>query len=90
MMMMEDLMEHVGDWKDEDEVADYLELILRGKANDHSGLLYGIGHAVYTLSDPRAEILKDQAHALAEKKGLKDKFDLFGWWNGFRRRFLPG
>ena len=77
MMMMEDLMENVGDWKDEDEVADYLEKILRGKANDHSGLLYGIGHAVYTLSDPRAEILKAQAHALAEKKGLKDKFDLF-------------
>ena len=77
MMMMEDLMEHVGDWKDEDEVAAYLEKILRGKSNDHSGLLYGIGHAVYTLSDPRAEILKDKAHTLAEKKGLKDKFDLF-------------
>ena len=77
MMMMEDLMEHVGDWKDEDEVAAHLEKILRGKANDHSGLLYGIGHAVYTLSDPRAEILKDRANALAEKKGLKEKFDLF-------------
>ncbi|WP_411675873.1 citrate/2-methylcitrate synthase [Caproicibacter sp.] len=77
MTMMNGLMEGVKDWKDEEEVSDYLERILRKKVPDHSGLIYGIGHAVYTLSDPRAVILKKQACKLAEKRGMKDQFDLF-------------
>ncbi len=77
MTMMGGLMDSVRDWKDDDEVAAYLEKILRGETGDRSGLLYGIGHAVYTLSDPRAVILKEQARSLAEKRGITEKFDLF-------------
>ena len=77
MMMMSDLMEHVKDWEDEDEVGAYLEQILRGEAGDHSGLIYGMGHAVYTLSDPRAVILKEKAAVLAKEKNMEEKFELF-------------
>ncbi len=75
--MMDDLMEHVHDWKDEDEVERYLEKILRGEAGDGSGLIYGMGHAIYTLSDPRAVILKEKARGLAEEKGFNDKLALY-------------
>ena len=77
MMMMQDLMDHVHDWKNEDEVESYLEKIVKKEVGDHSGLIYGMGHAVYTLSDPRAVILKRQAEKLAEKTGMADKFALF-------------
>lgn len=77
MKMMTDLMEHVKDWEDEDEVSAYLEKILRGEAGDHSGLVYGMGHAVYTLSDPRAVILKQRAEKLASECGMEKKFNLF-------------
>ena len=77
MMMMQDLMDHVQDWKNEDEVESYLEKIVKKEVGDHSGLIYGMGHAVYTLSDPRAVILKRQAEKLAEKTGMADKFALF-------------
>ena len=77
MMMMDELMENVHDWEDDDEVSAYLAKILRGEAADHSGLIYGIGHAVYTLSDPRAVILKSHARKLAEEKGMLKKFRLF-------------
>lgn len=77
MMMMRGLMDGVKDWKDDEEVAYYLEQILRKKVPDHSGLLYGIGHAVYTLSDPRAVVLRKQAKKLAAKRGMEEKFDLF-------------
>ena len=77
MAMMNELMANVKDWEDEDEVSAYLAKILRGEAGDHSGLIYGIGHAVYTLSDPRAVILKRQAGKLAEKCGMLKKFRLF-------------
>lgn len=77
MLMMSDLMEHVKDWEDEDEVSAYLERILRGEVGDHSGLIYGIGHAVYTISDPRAVILKERAGKLANERGFEKKFNLF-------------
>ena len=77
MMMMTELMEQVKDWEDEDEVSAYLEKVLRGEAADHSGLIYGIGHAVYTLSDPRAAILRSHARKLAREKGMLKKFELF-------------
>ena len=77
MMMMTELMENVKDWEDEDEVSAWLERILRGEVCDHSGLIYGIGHAVYTLSDPRAVILREHAHKLAGEKGILKKFELF-------------
>ena len=56
--MRDDLKANVADWTDEGQVADYLRRVLRKEANDHTGLIYGMGHAVYTLSDPRAEICK--------------------------------
>ncbi len=77
MMMMDELMENVKDWEDDDEVSAWLARVLRGEVSDHTGLIYGIGHAVYTLSDPRAVILRRSARALAGKRGLEKKFELF-------------
>ncbi|WP_322200094.1 citrate/2-methylcitrate synthase [Acutalibacter intestini] len=75
--MMDEIMENVKDWQDEDEVCTYLEKILRGEAGDGSGLIYGVGHAIYTLSDPRAVILKTQARSLAVEKGYDKKLALY-------------
>jgi citrate synthase len=75
--MMEDLKANVKDWKDEDEVAEYLLKILNKKAHDFSGKIYGVGHAVYTISDPRAGILKAKARELATEKGRLDEFELY-------------
>lgn len=75
--MMDDIMENVRDWEDEDEITAYLEKILNKEAADHSGLIYGMGHAIYTLSDPRAVILKRQAKELAAQKGFDKKLELY-------------
>lgn len=74
--MLDDIKAHVRNWEDEGEVADYLTKILRKEANDGSGLIYGMGHAVYTLSDPRAVILKRKAFELAEGKEIEAEFRL--------------
>ena len=75
--MFENIMKNVSDWTNEDEVAEYLKKILNKEAFDHSGLIYGMGHAVYTLSDPREVILKEYARKLAAEKGKMDKFALY-------------
>ncbi len=75
--MMENLKAHVKDWTSEKEVEEYLLKILNKKANDGSGKIYGIGHAVYTISDPRAAILKAKARELAIEKGRLDEFELY-------------
>ena len=75
--MMENIKSHVKDWKNEAEVEAYLLKILNKKANDHSGKIYGIGHAVYTISDPRAGLLKAKARELAIEKGRLDEFELY-------------
>lgn len=75
--MMEDIKLNVKNWKDEVEVADYLLKILRKEANDHTGIIYGIGHAVYTISDPRAILLKEKARELATEAGKTDEFELY-------------
>lgn len=75
--MFTDIKANVSDWKNEEEVAAYLKKILKKEAFDRSGLIYGMGHAVYTLSDPREEILKKFARDLAEEKGLMDEFELY-------------
>ncbi len=75
--MMEDLKQNVKNTKDKDEVKDYLVKALKGDAFDHSGLVYGMGHAIYTLSDPRAVILKRKALELATEKGKTDEFELY-------------
>jgi citrate synthase len=75
--MMGDIKKNVKDWKDQDEILEYLIKILRGQAGDGSGKIYGIGHAVYTLSDPRALLLKEKAKELAESKGKRDEYELY-------------
>ena len=74
--MVEDIVANVKDVTDENEVRDYLRKIVRKQANDNSGLIYGMGHAIYTLSDPRAVLLKQNAKELAEEKGLLGEWNL--------------
>ena len=75
--MMENIKANVKDWASEAEVEEYLLKILNKKANDFSGKIYGIGHAVYTISDPRAAILKAKAKDLAIEKGRLAEFELY-------------
>ncbi len=77
MAMMEDIEKNVKDWKDDEEVLSYLKKILRREAGDGSGLIYGMGHAVYTLSDPRALLLKEKARVLAQELGYTEELDLY-------------
>lgn len=74
--MMEDIKENVSDWTNEEEVKAYLQKILDKQVFDHAGLIYGMGHAVYTLSDPREVILKAGARNLAQEKGRMAEFEL--------------
>jgi citrate synthase len=75
--MFEDFKSNISDWTDEDEVYDYLVKTLNKQTNDKSGLIYGIGHAVYTKSDPRTRILKEKAKKLALQYGKKEEFGLY-------------
>ena len=75
--MFEDMKQTVKDWKDEEEVTAYLKALLHKEAFDHAGLIYGMGHAVYSLSDPRANIFKKFVKSLSEEKGLTDEFELY-------------
>ncbi len=75
--MMDALKFCVKDWNDDDEVMAYLSSIIRKEAGDGSGLIYGFGHAVYTLSDPRAIILKKTAEKLAAEKDMMTEFELY-------------
>ena len=75
--MFEDMKEKVKDWKDEDEVGSYLRALLHKEAFDYAGLIYGMGHAVYSLSDPRANIFKSFVERLSKEKGREDEFALY-------------
>ncbi len=75
--MIKDIKKNVKDWNDKNELSEYLMKILRGHAGDGSGKIYGIGHAIYTLSDPRAVLLKEKARELAEEKGKLDEYMLY-------------
>ena len=75
--MFADLKSHISDWRNEEEVGAYLDKILDKQAFDRSGLIYGMGHAVYTLSDPREVILKKFAKKLAEEKGMTEEFAFY-------------
>ena len=74
--MHQDLMDTVADYTDGGQVADYLRRILRKEAYDRSGLIYGMGHAVYTLSDPRAVLCKKYARELAQGTQFEPQFEL--------------
>lgn len=76
MAMLEDIKAGVKNHRDKGEIKDYLVKIMKKEAGDGSGLIYGMGHAVYTLSDPRAIILKENARNLAHEKGYGDDFEL--------------
>lgn len=76
MQMLDDFKENVRNPEDEGEIADHMIKILNKEANDRSGLIYGMGHAVYTLSDPRAVILKNKAFELAKGKEIEEDFKL--------------
>ena len=75
--MFDEIKRQVGDWKDDDEVCAYLEKILHGDAFDHAGLIYGVGHAIYSKSDPRAEIFKSFVHQLAAEKDMEAEYQLY-------------
>ena len=77
MAMMEDIKGHVRNWRDEGAVTDYLNKILNKEAFDRSGLIYGLGHAVYTKSDPRCEVFRDYVHHLAAEKGEEEELALY-------------
>ena len=75
--MFDDMMENIKDWTDDDEIAAYLCDLLNKRAFDKAGLIYGMGHAVYSISDPRAEIFKKYVEKLSQEKGLQKEFGLY-------------
>ena len=75
--MVSEIKENVKDWENEGQVADYLRKIVNKKAGNGSGLIYGMGQAVYTVSDPRASILRTKAEEMAKMKGFEDEFNLY-------------
>ena len=75
--MMADLQDNVKDWKDEAAIGEYLKKLLRKQAFDKSGLIYGIGHAIYSLSDPRARVFERFVKDLSAEKGRTDEYDLY-------------
>ncbi len=77
VQMFDEMKREVRDWKDEDEVSEYLKKLLHRDAFDHAGLIYGVGHAIYSKSDPRSLILKEHVAALSHEKGLDDEFALY-------------
>lgn len=77
MEMMDDIKANVRDWSSEKEIGDYLRKIADKSAFDRTGLIYGQGHAVYTISDPRTTLLRDKAAELAKVKGCEEEFNLY-------------
>lgn len=75
--MFDEIKEQIRDWEDRDEIKAYLEKLVAKEAFDRSGLIYGIGHAIYSVSDPRAEVLKGFVEALSVEKGMQKEFSLY-------------
>lgn len=75
--MFEDIKAHIKDYEDEEEISAYLEKILNKEAFDCSGLIYGIGHAIYSVSDPRARVFKGYVERLSKEKGRQKEFKLY-------------
>ena len=86
--MFADLKQNVKDWENEDELSSYLQDILDKKAFDNSGLIYGMGHAVYSESDPRAVILKGYAKQLSEEKGTEKEYALYERVEGLAKKLI--
>ena len=77
MEMMDDIKKNVKDWANESEIRNYLVKIASKQAFDRTGLIYGQGHGVYTISDPRATLLRNKASELAKEKGVEEEFHLY-------------
>jgi citrate synthase len=77
IQMIDDLKEHVSDVKDEEQVGSYLRALLHKEAFDKAGLIYGMGHAIYSLSDPRAEVFRSFVEELSVEKGCHEEFELY-------------
>lgn len=77
VQMFEDMKNTLTDWKDEGQITAYLEALLEKRAFDGAGLIYGMGHAVYSLSDPRAEVFKGFVESLAREKGRTEEYELY-------------
>ncbi len=75
--MFNELKKEVTDWNDEEAISAFLRKLLHKEAYDKAGLIYGMGHAVYSISDPRAKVLKGYVERLADEKGMHDEFDLY-------------
>ena len=76
-MMFDDMKNHISDWEDEDEIKNYLIKLLHKEGFDRSGLIYGMGHAVYSISDPRANLLRQAVEKLSKAKGREKEFKLY-------------
>lgn len=90
VQMMEDLKKNVRDTKDEDEVRNYLEKLLHKEAFDKKGLIYGMGHAVYSISDPRAQVFKTFVEDLSKEKGREDEFALYSMIEQMAPKVIAG
>ncbi|MCL1790823.1 MAG: citrate/2-methylcitrate synthase [Peptococcaceae bacterium] len=75
--MIEDMKKQVKNWQDEDQVADYLKKLLHKEAYDKAGLIYGVGHAIYSLSDPRALVFERFVEQLSKDKGRQEEYELY-------------
>lgn len=88
--MIQNLKETVSDWTDENQVHEYLEKLMRGEAFDRKGLIYGMGHAVYSISDPRAQVLKSFVKQLSEDKHREDDYKLYSMIETMAPRIIAG
>ncbi len=88
--MFEDLKANVGDWRDEDEVSRYLTGLIEGRAFDKAGLIYGMGHAVYSLSDPRANLLRGFVETLSKEKGRTKEYELYSMVERLAPKVIAG
>ncbi len=88
LKMVDNIKEHVSDYSNEKKVEDYLRKIVRKEAFDKTGLIYGMGHAVYTISDPREIVLSEQAYLLAKEKGKLKEYELYKTIQGLAPRIL--
>ena len=77
VQMFEDMKQTVKDWNDEEELSSYLRRLPHKEAFDKAGLIYGMGHAVYSLSDPRAKVMESFVKSLSEEKGRMDEYNLY-------------
>ena len=90
IQMFEDMKKEVKDWADEEEVSRYLDRLLNKDAFDKAGLIYGVGHAVYSISDPRAVVLKKFVEKLSEEKGLHKEFELYNLVERLAPKIIAG